>query len=149
MFHIRYLKFHSRFTQKFTTPFFQPWQPQQRTERRDRPSLVDSARRRKASCTGPPFEKSFQSEKIHDALTLQPLLLSGVAPANQTKERSVHELFAGHSGTKIRYENRACFRKEKHQNSQKWAKFMNFSLWPFLWFGLPGRLLILLEKKAG
>ena len=37
--------------------------------------------------------------------------------------------------------NRACFPKEKHQNSQKWAKFMNFSFWPFLWFGLPGRLL--------
>ena len=28
--------------------------------------------------------------------------------------------------------NRACFPKEKHQNSQKWAKFMNFSFWPFL-----------------
>ena len=38
--------------------------------------------------------------------------------------------------------NRACFPKEKHQNSQKRAKFMNFSFWPFLWFGLPGRLLI-------
>ena len=37
--------------------------------------------------------------------------------------------------------NRACFPKEKHQNSQKWAKFMNFSFWPCLWFGLPGRLL--------
>ena len=37
--------------------------------------------------------------------------------------------------------NRACFPTEKHQNSQKWAKFMNFSFWPFLWFGLPGRLL--------
>ena len=38
--------------------------------------------------------------------------------------------------------NRACFPKEKHQNSQKWAKLMNFSFWPFLWFGVPGRLLI-------
>ena len=47
----------------------------------------------------------------------------------------------GHSGTKVRYVNRACFPKEKHQNSQKWAKFMNFSFWPFFWFGLPGRLL--------
>ena len=37
--------------------------------------------------------------------------------------------------------NRACFPKEKHQNSQTWAKFINFSFWPFLWFGLPGRLL--------
>ena len=33
------------------------------------------------------------------------------------------------------------FPKEKHQNSQKRAKFMNFSFWPFLWSGLPGRLL--------
>ena len=33
------------------------------------------------------------------------------------------------------------FLREKHQNSQKWAKFMNFSFWPLLWFGLPGRLL--------
>ena len=47
----------------------------------------------------------------------------------------------GHSGTKVQFVNRACFPKEKHQNSQKWAKFMNFLFWPFLWFGLPGRLL--------
>ena len=37
--------------------------------------------------------------------------------------------------------NRACFPKEKRQNSQKWAKFMNFSFWPFLLFGLAGWLL--------
>ena len=37
--------------------------------------------------------------------------------------------------------NRTRFAKEKHQNSKKWAKFMNFSFWPFLWFGLPGRVL--------
>ena len=37
--------------------------------------------------------------------------------------------------------NRAYFPKQQHQNSQKWAKFMNFSFWPFLWFGLSGRLL--------
>ena len=32
--------------------------------------------------------------------------------------------------------NRACFPKEKHQDSQKRAKFMNFSFWPFVlvWF---------------
>ena len=47
----------------------------------------------------------------------------------------------GPSGTKVRYVNRACFPKERHQNSQKWVKFMNFSVCPFLWFGLPGRLL--------
>ena len=39
--------------------------------------------------------------------------------------------------------NRACFSKEKHQKSQKLGKFMNFSFWSFLWFGLPGRLPIL------
>ena len=33
----------------------------------------------------------------------------------------------------------SCFLlKDKHQNSQKWAKFMNFSFWPFLWFGFAG-----------
>ena len=46
----------------------------------------------------------------------------------------------GHSGTKVQCVNRACFTKEEHQNSQKWVKFMNFRFWPFLWFGLPGRL---------
>ena len=45
----------------------------------------------------------------------------------------------GHSGTKVQCES--CLFKEKHQDSQKRAKFMNFSFWPFLWFGLPGRLL--------
>ena len=44
--------------------------------------------------------------------------------------------------------NRACFPKEKHQNSQKWAKFMNFSFCPFLWFGLPGRLLTLFASRG-
>ena len=47
----------------------------------------------------------------------------------------------GHSGTKVQFVNRACFPKERHQNSQNWTKFMNFSFWPFVWFGLPGRLL--------
>ena len=59
----------------------------------------------------------------------------------QTKERPVHEFFAGAFRNKKSNVNRACFPKEKHPNSQKWAKFMNFSFWPFLWFGLPGRLL--------
>ena len=44
--------------------------------------------------------------------------------------------------------NRACFPKKNHQNSQKWAKLMNFSFWPFLWFGLPGRLLIEAFKRS-
>ena len=44
--------------------------------------------------------------------------------------------------------NRACFPKEKHQNSQTWVKFMNFSFWRFLWFGLPGRLLRFAQRKT-
>ena len=70
-------------------------------------------------------------------------LLSGVAPANQTKKGQFMNFSQGRSGTKVQFVNRACFPKEKHQNShtKKWAKFMNFSFWPFLWFGLPGRLL--------
>ena len=58
-----------------------------------------------------------------------------MAPANQFMNFS-----QGHSEQKFNV-NRAGFPKKKHQNSQKWAKFMNFSFWPFLWFGLPGRLL--------
>ena len=72
-------------------------------------------------------------------------LLSGVAPANQRKVSSFH---TGIPEQKFNV-NCACFPKEKHQNSQKWAKqLMNFSFWPFLWFGLPGRLLIL-QKLEG
>ena len=79
-------------------------------------------------------------------------VLSASAVAHQTtqewprqtkpKKGQFMNFSQGHSGTKVRYVNRACFPKEKHQNdSQKWAKFMNFSFWPFLWFGLPARLL--------
>ena len=67
---------------------------------------------------------------------------SGVAPANQTKERPVHEPFPGAFRNKNSMWIVLVFLRKKHQNSQKWVKFMNFSLWPFLWFGLPGRLLI-------
>ena len=73
------------------------------------------------------------------------VLYSGVAPANQTKQRSVHELFAGaFSGTKVEFVILVLvfLRKKTPEFSQKWAKFMNFSFWPFLWFGLLGRLLI-------
>ena len=72
---------------------------------------------------------------------LVPAPKSGVAPANQTKKSQFMNFPQGRSGTKVRDVNRAFFPKEKHQNSQKWAEFMNFSFWPFLWFGLPGRLL--------
>ena len=65
---------------------------------------------------------------------------SGVAPANQTKKVSSWTFRRGVPEQKFNV-NRACFPKENHQNSQKRAKFMNFSFWPFLWFGLLGRLL--------
>ena len=42
-----------------------------------------------------------------------------MAPANQTKKSQFMNLSQGHSGTKVRDVNRACFPKEKHQNSHK------------------------------
>ena len=74
---------------------------------------------------------------------LRTMQRSGVTPANQTKERALHELFSGAFRNKSsKCEFRACFPKEKHQNiTKKWVKFLNFSFCPFLWFGLPGRLL--------
>ena len=60
--------------------------------------------------------------------------ISEVTPANQTKERPVMNFSWGQTGTKIQCESR-LFSQGKHQNSQKWAKFMNFSFFgPF--FGL-------------
>ena len=61
------------------------------------------------------------------------------------KEGQFMNFSQGHSGTKVQCES-YLFSKEKHQKSQKWAKFMNFSFWPFIWFGLPGRLLIVIQK---
>ena len=44
--------------------------------------------------------------------------------------------------------NRACVPQEKHQNSQEWAKFMNFFVLAlFFGFGLPGRLLKLITDR--
>ena len=63
-------------------------------------------------------------------------------PGKPNQKKSVHELFGRGIPEQKFNMSRACFPKEKHQNSQKWAKFMNFSFWPFFWFGLPGRLLI-------
>ena len=63
--------------------------------------------------------------------------------ANQTKERSVHELFVGAFRNKSSRCESCLFSQGKTPDfSQKWVKFMNFPFWPFLWFGLPGRLLI-------
>ena len=42
--------------------------------------------------------------------------------------------------------NRACFPKENTRITKR-AKFMNFSFWLFLWFGLPGRLLIIADPE--
>ena len=83
------------------------------------------------------------------AFFLKNKAFAGVTPANRTKERSVHELFPGAFRNKSsRCEYRACFPKENTQEfTKKWAKFMNFSFWPFLWFGLPGRLLIDLQNS--
>ena len=53
------------------------------------------------------------------------------------KKRPVHELFPGAFLNKKFNVNRACFPKEKHQNPQKCAKFINFSFSFFLflvWF---------------
>ena len=49
----------------------------------------------------------------------------------------------GRSGTKVQCESCLFSQGKTPEFTQKWAKFMNFSFWPFLWFGLPGRLLIL------
>ena len=46
----------------------------------------------------------------------------------------------GHSGTKVQCES-CLFSQGKTPEFTKMGKFMNFSFWPFLWFGLPGRLL--------
>ena len=68
-----------------------------------------------------------------------PRFTSGPGKPNQRKASSW--TFPGGIPEQKFNVNRACFPKEKHQNSPKRAKFMNFSFWPFLWFGLPGRLL--------
>ena len=55
---------------------------------------------------------------VHGSLSKpRTLIESGVTPANQTKERPVHELFPGAFRNKNSIcEFRACFPKEKHQN---------------------------------
>ena len=48
----------------------------------------------------------------------------------------------GHSGTKVRCESR-LFSQGKTPELTKMGEIHElFSFWPFLWFGLPGRLLI-------
>ena len=51
----------------------------------------------------------------------------------KAKKGQLMNFSRGQTGTKIRCESRLFSQGKKHQNSQKWAKFMNFSFWPFLW----------------
>ena len=96
------------------------------------------------------FEKGGPFQVIlHEIRILGEEICIRSGPTKQTKERSVHELFHRGIPEQKFNVNRACFPKENHQNSQKWTKFMNFSFWPFLWFGLPGRLLIVRPEKLG
>ena len=74
------------------------------------------------------------------------IIISGVAEANQTKERSVHELFARAFRNKSSIcDKSACLPKEKHKriHQKKGEIHDNFSFWPFLWFAWPGRLRII------
>ena len=70
-------------------------------------------------------------------------IFSGVAPANQTKRSQFMNFSQGRCGTKVQCES-CFFRRENNTriHQKMGEKFMNFSFWPFLWFGLPGRLLI-------
>ena len=100
--------------------------------------------RRSTVAKGPQSNESYERKSpwtTYPSTVLLRVQRSGVTPANQTKERPVHELFAGAFRNKSSMWIVLVFPRKKHQNSQKWAKFMNFSFWPFLWFGLPGRLL--------
>ena len=50
----------------------------------------------------------------------------------------------GHSGTKVHFCESCLFSQGKQARifTEKWAKFMNFSFCPFLWFALPEKSLI-------
>ena len=58
------------------------------------------------------------------------------APGKPNQRKASSWTFSGGIPEQKFNMNRSCFPKEKHQNSQKWAKFMNFSFWPFflVWF---------------
>ena len=75
------------------------------------------------------------------------LLRSGVAPANQTKERSVHELFAGAFRNKSSICESCLFSQGKTPEFTKMGEIHELSFWAFFWFGLPGRLLIRWAKS--
>ena len=89
-------------------------------------------------------EKSFWGGHLRDTLGVS--IRSGPGKPNQRKVSS-WTFRRGIPEQKFNV-NRACFPKEKHQNSQQRAKFMNFSFWPFLWFGLLGRLVTLTKRDV-
>ena len=76
-----------------------------------------------------------------DFFPQKPSPKSGVTPANQTKERPVHELFAGAFRNKSSICESCLFSQGKTPEfTKKMGEIhMNFSFCPFLWFGLPGR----------
>ena len=61
------------------------------------------------------------------------VLRSGITPANQTQEKPVHELFPGCIPEQKFDVNRACFPKEKHQNSQKWGEIHELFVLALFW----------------
>ena len=71
---------------------------------------------------------------------------SRVAPANQTKERSVQELFTGAFRNKSSAWIVLVFLRKNTRIHKKGRNCMNFSFWPFLWFGLLGRLLTFITQ---
>ena len=79
-------------------------------------------------------------DKKHVAISqrmVSVLLLSGVAPANQTKERSVHELFTGHSGTKVQCEL-CLFSKGKTPEFTKMGEIHEFFVLALYLVWFPG-----------
>ena len=87
------------------------------------------------------FRSEIRTQCCQSALSFRGnCLRSGPGKPNQRKVSS-WTFRRGIPEQKFNNVNRACFPKEKKTEFTKMAKFMNFSFWPFLWFGLPGRLL--------
>ena len=87
--------------------------------------------------SGPPFLSAF-SKTSWQAFFFQWEDVSGVTPANQTKDRSVHELFAAAFRNKSSMWIVLVFPQEKHQKIHKKGRnSWTFRFGPF--FGLVGR----------
>ena len=80
--------------------------------------------------------RGFRGQKIPQEFLILSHFVQEWPRQTKPKKGQFMNFSQGHSGTKVRYVNRACFPKEKHQNSQKkWAKFIRtFRFGPF--FGL-------------